>query len=186
MRSISSPKGKPPKDRAGDHLHLADAVYFVSEKLHPDGGIAGIDGEYLQGIPPEAEHIPVKGHVVALIAHLHQLGQDLFPVPGLALPQGEDHALVVLRVAQAVDAADGGHHDHIPPLEKGGGGAVPEALDLVVDARVLLDEGIRGGDVGLRLIVVVIGDEVFHRVVGKELLELAAKLGSQYFIMGQH
>ena len=176
---------EPPLHRAGDHLHLADAVDLVPEELHPDGGVPGIDGEDLQGVPPDAEHIAVEGHVVALIAHLHQLGQDLLPVAGLPLPQGEDHALVVLRVAQAVDAADGGHHNHIPPLEEGGSGAVPQALDLVVDARVLLNEGVRGGDIGLRLIIIVVGHEVFHRVIGEKLLELAAQLGSQDLVVGK-
>ena len=42
------------------------------------------------------------------------------------------------------------------------------------------------GDIGLGLVVVVVGDEIFHRVVGEKLLELGAQLGSQGLIVGQH
>ena len=42
------------------------------------------------------------------------------------------------------------------------------------------------GNVGFRLVVVVVADEVFHRVVGEELLELLAKLSGQDLVVGQH
>ena len=41
------------------------------------------------------------------------------------------------------------------------------------------------GDIGLRLVVVVVGHEVLHRVVGKELLELLTQLGGQGLVVGQ-
>ena len=61
-----------------------------------------------------------------------------------------------------------------------------QALDLSVDGGVLLDEGIRVGDVRLRLIVVVVGDEVLHGVFREELPELLAQLGRQRLVVGQH
>ena len=42
------------------------------------------------------------------------------------------------------------------------------------------------GDIGLRLVVVVVADEVLHGVLRKELLELRAELGRQGLVMGQH
>jgi hypothetical protein len=53
-------------------------------------------------------------------------------------------------------------------------------------AAVLFDIGVRVGDVRLRLVVVVVGDEIFHGVVGEKLLELAAQLGGQRLVVGQH
>jgi len=44
---------------------------------------------------------------------------------------------------------------------------VSEPLDLLVDRRVLLDVGVGLRDVGLGLVVVVVGDEVLDRVLGK-------------------
>ncbi len=42
------------------------------------------------------------------------------------------------------------------------------------------------GDIGLGLVVVVVGDKVLHCVVGKKLLELGAQLGGQGLVVGQH
>jgi len=40
------------------------------------------------------------------------------------------------------------------------------------------------GDIGLGLVVVVVGDEVLDRVLGEELLELAVELGGQGLVVG--
>ena len=54
-----------------------------------------------------------------------------------------------------------------------------QALDLVIDGGVLLDEGVRLRDVGLGLVVVVVGNEVLHRVIREKLAELGGHLGGQ-------
>ena len=57
-----------------------------------------------------------------------------------------------------------------------------QALDLVVDGAVLFDEGVRVGDVRLRLIVVIVGHEVFHGVFREEGPELLAQLGARVLL----
>jgi hypothetical protein len=52
---------------------------------------------------------------------------------------------------------------------------VAEAIDLVVDRGVLLDVEVLGRDVGLGLVVVVVGDEVLDRVVGEEVPRPSAR-----------
>ena len=42
------------------------------------------------------------------------------------------------------------------------------------------------GDIGLRLVVVVVGDKVLHGVFREELPELLAQLGGQRLVVGQH
>ena len=61
-----------------------------------------------------------------------------------------------------------------------------QLVDLVVDGGVLLDVGVRLGDVGLGLVVVVVGDEILHRVMGEKLPEFGAQLGGQGLVVGQH
>ena len=91
-----------------------------------------------------------------------------------------DHAVdVLLRRAQAVDARHRGDDDHVAPGQQAVGRGVPQPLDLVVDRGVLLDVGVRLRDVGLGLVVVVVGDEVLDRVVGQQLAELVGQLGGQ-------
>ena len=59
-----------------------------------------------------------------------------------------------------------------------------QPLNLVVDAQILLDKRVRLRYVSLRLVVVEIADEIFHRVFREEPLELSIQLGCQRFVMG--
>jgi len=61
---------------------------------------------------------------------------------------------------------------------------VAHAVDLLVDGGVLGDIGIGGGDVSLRLVIIVIGDKVLHGIVREELAELRTELRRQYLVVG--
>ena len=167
-------------------VDLADAVHLVAEEFHADRLVVGIGREDLHRVAADAEHVALEGDVVALVADLDELFQQLVKVAVLSRTERDDHVRVVDGVAETVDAGDRGHDDHVPPLEQARGGAVPQPLDLVVDRAVLLDEGVRVRDVGLRLVVVVIADKVLDRVFGKKLLELAAKLRRQRLVVREH
>ncbi len=58
-------------------------------------------------------------------------------------------------------------------------------VDLLVDRGVLLDVGVGARHIGLRLVVVVVGDEVLDRVLGEERLHLAVELGGQGLVGGE-
>jgi hypothetical protein len=62
---------------------------------------------------------------------------------------------------------------------------VAHPVDLLVDRGVLLDVGVGARDVGLGLVVVVVGDEVLDRVVGEELAQLAVELRGQRLVRRQ-
>ena len=55
-------------------------------------------------------------------------------------------------------------------------------VDLLVDGRFLLDEGIGARHIGFGLVVIVIADEIFHRIVGEKAFELAVKLRRQRLV----
>ena len=175
-----------PVHAAGDRVEVADPVDLVPEELHPDGVVPVVGGVDLHRVPPDPEHVPLKGDVVALVADLHQAAQQLIPVPLGPHPEGHHQVGKIVRLAQAVDAGHGGYYDHVPPLQQGTGGTEPQPVDLVVGGGILGDIGVRMGDIRLWLVVVVVGDEVLHRVVGEELLELRAQLGGQGLVVGQH
>ena len=65
-------------------------------------------------------------------------------------------------------------------------GRVPEPVDLVVDRRVLLDVGVGGREIGLGLVVVVVGDEVLDPVLREQLPELARELGREALVGREH
>ena len=78
------------------------------------------------------------------------------------------------------------HDDDVVALQQRARGGVAHAVDLLVHRRFLLDVGVGARHVGFGLVVVVVGDEVLHRVVGEEALELAVELGGQRLVGRQH
>ena len=62
----------------------------------------------------------------------------------------------------------------------------PQLLDFGVDGQVFFNKDIGAGDVGLRLVVVVVADVVLDRVVGKKPFKLAVELGGQRFVVAEH
>ena len=60
---------------------------------------------------------------------------------------------------------------------------MPHLINFFIDLSVLLDIGIGGGNISFGLIIVVITDEEFDRILRKEFFELAVKLGGQSLIM---
>ena len=171
---------------AGHGVDLGDPVDLVAEELHPDGLVPPVGRVDVDGVAPDPEVVALEGHIVAGVVVLHQPPLELGHLHGHAGPEGDHHFGEVVGLAQAVDAADRGHDDDVPPLQQGAGGAEPQTVDLVVGGGVLFDVGVGVGNVGLRLVVVVVADEVFHGVFGEKLPELGAELGSQGLVVGQH
>ncbi len=171
---------------AAQGVDLGDGVDGVAPELDAYGALVVVRREDLDGVAAHPEAAAVKVDVVSLVLDLDQALQELVPPEFITLAQAYLHLLVRLGRADAVDARDRGDDDGVAPGQKAPGGGVAELVDLVVDRGVLFDEGVGGGDVGFRLVVIVVGDEVLDRVVGEELLELAVELGGQGFVGGEH
>ena len=170
----------------GKGVDLGDLLDLVPKEADPDGPAFVPHGEDVQGVPPDPEGAPLKVQVVPLELDVHQLAHDLLPAHLHAGPQGEGQVQILLRVAQGVDAAHRRHDDDVLSLVQGAGGGVAEPVDLLVDGGGFLNVGIAGGDVSLRLVIIIIGNEVLHRRIGEEPLELGAELGRQRLVVGQH
>jgi len=174
-----------PHDLAGEGVEGLDGLDLVPEELDAHRELL-VHGDDLHRVPAHPERAAVEVHVVAHVLHLHELAQQGVPVHLPAAAQG-DHLLdVLLGRAEAVDAGDGGHHHHVPACEEGVGGGVAQPLHLLVDGGVLLDEGVRLRDVGLGLVVVVVGDEVLDRVVRQQLTELVGQLCRERLVLHHH
>ena len=90
------------------------------------------------------------------------------------------------RVADTVEAGYTGYDDDVAPARKQGrSGAETQLLDLVVDAEVFFDICVSHRQICLRLIVVVIGNEVLDGVVREERLELAVQLCGEGLVVAQ-
>ena len=115
----------------------------------------------------------------------HQVGHDLALIVIVAGNQVLRHGTVGFDRPDAVNARDRGDDDHVVAFQKRAGGRVAHPVDLFVDLRFLLDEGVGAGDVGFGLIIVVVADEVFDRIVGEEPLELAVELRREGLVGGE-
>ena len=168
----------------GQRIELIDSVHFVAEELDPDA-VVPVGRNHLDHVPPDPEGPPGQIQIGPLVLDADQPVQQRLPGDPLALAQHEQHPVIGLGRPQAVDAAHAADDDAVPALEQGSGRRMPQPVDIVVDQGLLLDVGVGGGDVRFRLVVVVVADEVLHRVFGEEIPELLVELGGQRLVVAQ-
>ena len=75
--------------------------------------------------------------------------------------------------------------DDVAPFEDRAGRRVAHPVDLLVERRFLFDIGVGARDVGLGLVIIVIGDEILDRVLREEALHLAIELRRQRLVRRQ-
>ena len=168
-------------DLARQRIEHADALDLVPPPLDPVPGLF-VRREDLEGVPRDAERAAGAADLVALVLDVDQaLHRELHRDLGAAV-DAEELPLVLVGRAQAVDRRDARHDDHVVAAEQGGGGRVPEPLDLLVDRAVLLDVRVGLRHVCLGLVVVVVTDEVLDGVVGEEAAELVGQLCRQRLV----
>ena len=169
---------------AGQRVELGDPLDDVAEELDPDEDLLRRRLE-LEGVAADPEAGTAHRRVVALVLEVDQVAQDRVAAVLATDAQLEHGRAVVDRGAQAVDAGDRGDDDDVAPLEQGVGRGVPQAVDLVVARRVLLDVRVAAGQVRLGLVVVEVADEVLDLVVREELAELGIELRGERLVVGE-
>ena len=169
----------------GERVDLGDAVDRVAPELDAHGLLV-VGGEHFDGIAPHAKRAALERDVIALVLHPHELFEQGVPATLLPDRRRDQQLAVQLRVAEAVDRRDARHDDHIVPLHQARRGAEPQAVDIVVDGRILGDVRVGLGHVRFWLVVVIVGDEELDRVPGKERLQLSVQLGGEGLVVRQH
>ena len=170
---------------AGERMQHVERLDLVAEHLDADRVLL-VHRDDLDRVAAHAEVAAREVDVVAVVLHRDELADERVAVVALAHLQRDHRPHVLLRRAEAVDARDRADHDHIAPAEQRVRRRVPQSLDLGVDRRVLLDEGVGLRDVRLGLVVVVVADEVLDRVVRHELAELVRQLRREGLVVGEH
>ena len=122
----------------------------------------------------------------ARVERFDQLVEEMLVADDLPDPDVDGRGMEIRRVAGAVEARYARYDDHVAaPRQQRGHGAQAHFLDLGVDRKVFFDEGVRRGEVGLRLVIVVVGDEILHGVLREEIAELAVKLRRERLVVAQ-
>ena len=97
-----------------------------------------------------------------------------------------DKATVFLRLTQTIDTGYRGDNNHVAALKKGTSRRVAQLINLLIYVYLFLNIGISSGNIGLRLVVVIIADKVLYRIIWEKLFELGAELGSQCLVMANN
>ncbi len=166
---------------AGDRIHLHDPFHFVAPVLDAVHGLL-VAREYLECVPFHTELAANEVHLVPLVLNVHQATDRCVERELDALHQPQQLSFVLIRRSQAVDRRNRRHDDHVSSGQECRRGRVAKSIDLVVDRRLLLDEGVGLSDVRLGLVVVVVGDEVLDPILREELPELVGKLCRQRLV----
>ncbi len=170
---------------ARERVQRVEGLDLVAEHLDADRELF-VDRDDLDRVAAHPELAAREVVVVALVLHIDEVADEPLAIDALPDLQGNRRREVLVGSAEAVDAGDGRHDDDISATEQRVGRGVTEALDLGVDRRVLLDEGVGLWHVRLRLVVVVVRHEVLDGVVGHELAELVRELRGQRLVVREH
>ena len=171
-----------PRERVEQHQRL----HLVVEQLDAHRQLRVLSRKHVDGVAAHAEFAARKLHVVALVLHAHQLGDHVALAKLVAHAQRHHHLVVALGLANAIDGRNSGDDDNVCALQQAFGTAQPHLLDVLIDGAVFFNEQIALRHVGLGLVVVVVADEILHRVFRKKLAELAVQLRRQRLVGRKH
>ena len=91
--------------------------------------------------------------------------------------------LIFGRVADTVNGGHSGDDNHVVACHQVFGGGKAHLLDVFVDRAVFFDEQIAAGYIGFGLVIIVVGDEIFHRVFGEKLAHFGVELGGKGLVV---
>ena len=168
---------------AGQGIDGPQAVDLVSPHLDAKRMVL-VRRMYFDHVPAHPEGAPAQV-LAAFVLNLHEAAQQR--LAGTLLPrfQHHQHAVIGFRRTQTINAGDRSHDHHVAPLEKRARRAHAQLVQLVVDRGFLFDVSVRSRYVCLRLIVVVVADEILDRIFGKEVAKFVEELRSQGLVVRQ-
>ena len=170
---------------AGQRVQGVNRLNLITEELDADRVLL-VHGDDFDGIAAHTERAAVKVHVVTRVLHRHELAQQLVAVNLLTATQSHHLLNVLLGRAQTINAGHGRNHHHVAASQQGVRRRVAQTLHLLIDGGVLLNKRIGLRHVRLRLVVVVVRDEILHRIIRQQLAQLIRQLRRQSLILHEH
>ncbi len=161
---------------AREGIKLPYPLYRIEVELY-SVCLLGVGGVYLDDVTSNPEASPVEYGVVPFVLEGDQVPLEGIQVRGFSLVQVDPHVPVQVGRAQSVDTGDRRYDDYVPALHECCRGREPHPVDFLVDARVLFDVEVLGGNIGLWLVVIVIGNEVLDGVFREKSLKFPVELG---------
>ena len=161
---------------AGQRIEFGDRFDRIAKEADAPGAVFIVGRKQFDRIAAHPENTARKIAGRALVLQCDEIRDELALVDFLAELHGKSHRRIGLDRAYAIDAGDGGDNDHIVAFEQGARRRMAHPVDLLVDRAFLLDIGVGARHIGFRLIIIIVRDEIFDRVLRKEAFEFAIKL----------
>ena len=163
-------------------VEFGDRIYLVSEEIEPPGRIIIVSREKFNRIAPNAERAALKRQVIALILQLDKLRHESAGIHLVTLFQIHRHRRIGLDGPNTVNTGDRGDNDTIIAFQNGARRGVAHPVDLLIHRTVFFNECVGARNIGFGLVIVVIGYEIFNRIVREKALKFGIKLRRERFI----
>ena len=168
---------------SGHRIDQADHLDLVIEENHPIALLA-VSGENIDRIAVYTERGRPEIVLAAGVERIDQRVQQFVATDHIADFQLDRRGMEVLGIADPVYARHARYDDDVvTAAQQRRSGAEPHFLDPFVDRQILFDKSVRRRQVSLGLVIVVIRDEIFDRILRKEVFELAVELRRKRFVM---
>ena len=92
------------------------------------------------------------------------------------------HLQIRARIPKTIDGRHSGDNNNILTLEQRFRCRQPHLLYVIIDGSVFFDIKIGRWHIRLGLVVIIVGDKIFHRIVGEKLLEFTIQLCGKRFV----
>ncbi len=171
---------------AGQRIKFGDRFDRIAKEPDAPGAVFIMGGEELDRIAAHPENTAGKIPCRTLVVQGDQIGDELALVEPFPELEGEGHRRIGLDRADAINARDGGDDDHVIAFEQRARRRMAHPVDLLIDRAFLLDVGVGARHIGFRLVIIIVGDEIFDRVPRKEASEFAVKLRRQGFVRREY
>ena len=168
-----------------DDVDLANAVDLVTEKFHADG-VLSVGGHNVENVTANTEFVSLQGNIVSRVLDGDQAKRKLLHRHLHTGTKRKHQFLIFHRVTERINTGHAGHDDNVTAFKERRGRAVTESVDLIVDRGILFNIKVFAGDICLRLIIIVIGHEIFYGIIGEKFTEFRAKLCRKRFIVRKH
>ena len=176
----------PTNDLPGEWIEEAQILDLVVEELDTHRILFRLRRVHVDDLAAHAIRPAVQLDLVPRVLELRETPEDEPLVYPLSSHQMQDHLVVGGRIAETVDGRHGSDDHAVAVLQQSLRRRQPHLLDVVVDRRVLLDVRVGRRNVGLGLVVIVIGDEVLDGVVREEIAHLPVELCGQGLVGSEH
>ena len=170
-------------DLTCQHVNLRNPVNLITEKLHTHCRICIICRKNFQHITAHPKSTSMKIHIVSHVLDINKLPDHIIPVTLHARSQRNHHILIIHRTSQTIDTGNTGYNDNITAFCQCRSCGKTQFVNLLVDGGILRNVGVCRRYVCFRLIIIVIGNKIFHCIVWEKFLHLPVKLRRQRLIV---